>query len=462
MGNQKKRFKNGLHAKNTIIVTVVVILTLFIGALGGIRQTVRPERFAQGVLIDGVDVSGLSYDRAEELVADKETAKLSGISLPVTFKDKTVVFGAEELGIGTNAGDVLREGFNYNNQEGDSLAEKFDKSVLLNGKQFSVDLVVDEGKLRDTITEFSKEYGIRPVDARALYNKYSMTFTYIREEKGLNIDIDTTVLKIIERIREGDYSELVIRGEPVDPSLSLDVLKKNTVSIGTYTTTTTDDENRNTNIQLICEAIDGIEMQPGEVLSINGLVGERTAEKGFKSAPAIIDGKKLTNELGGGICQVSGTLYNAALLADMEIVERVHHSWPSSYLPVGLDSTLNWEDKDLKIKNTSDLPVYISATFQDRTVKVEIFGAPLPDGITVEIDNNILNKIDPPPPDIIYTNELPAGVRKTQISPRGGYDVEVTRNYLIEGKIVDSELISKDYYPAVKGVILEGTEAQEK
>ncbi len=462
MGNKKKELKNGLLLKNTIIVLTVVALTFFIGALGGVQQTVRPGQFAEGVLIDGVDVSGLSYARAEELVLDKEAAKLSGILLPVTFQDEEVVFDAEELGIGTNARDVLNEGFYYNKQEDDSLAEKFNKSTRLNGKKYEVDLVVDTGKLYDTIAEFSEDYSVQPVDAQAVFNKDSKSFTYIREEKGVEINADSTAVAIIKRIQEEDYATLIIRGDLVDPPLTLDILKKNTVSIGACTTKTTDDENRNTNIRLMCEAIDGLEIKPGEVLSINELVGERTAEKGFKSAPAIMDGKKLTNELGGGICQVSGTLYNAALLADMEIVERVHHSWPSSYLPVGLDSTLNWDDKDLKIKNTSDFPVYISATFQNRTVEVGIFGAPLPDDMTVAIENNILKKIDPPSPDIIYTNELPVGVRKTQVSAREGYDVVVTRNYLMEGKIVDSELISEDYYPAIKGVILEGTEAQEK
>ena len=81
----------------------------------------------------------------------------------------------------------------------------------------------------------------------------------------------------------------------------------------------------------MCSAVNGLALAPGETLSLNELVGERTAEKGFLPAPAITDGKDLTDELGGGICQLTGTLYNAALLANMEIVERVHHSWPSDY-----------------------------------------------------------------------------------------------------------------------------------
>ena len=462
-GSRGKRRNNNLFAQNTLLVVAVVAAVLFIGGMAGISRAIEQEKFAYGVSISGTDVSGMPYEQASKMVLDRADDMLAKIQLTVEYAGNKAVFGAEDLGISTNADKVLNESFHYNKNEEDSLADRFNKSAELSaGYDFEAGIVIDENKLKNTIEQFASASSKQAIDAQAVFHKESKTFTYTQGENGNDIDVEETVRTIMERIEAGDYSVLKITGKEIEPQLTENYLKENTSLIGSCETQSTNDENRNTNIALMCKALDGYKIDPGQALSINGLVGERTEEKGFKKAPAIIDGQKLTNELGGGICQVSGTLYNAALLADMEIVERVHHTWPSSYLPVGLDSTLNWDDKDLIIKNTSELPMYISATFEDYVVDVEIYGAPLPDGITVDIENNILQKIKPPATDIIYTNALPVGARQTQISARQGYVVEVYRNYVKDGRIVESELISKDNYPAIKGIVLEGTEAQEK
>lgn len=462
-GNRRKKGNNSLYTKNTLLVVAVVAVVLFVGGLAGISRSIEPDKFAQGVSIGDTDVSGMSFDQASKLVLGSADDMLAKIQLTIDYAGNKTVFGAEDLGISTNADELLNEAFHYNKNEEDSLAVRFNKSAQLSaGRGFTSEIVIDENKLKNLIEQFASANSKNAVDAQAVFNKDSRMFAYTPGENGNEIDVEETVQAIIERIQAGDYSQFTIAGKEVEPKISVETLKENTMLIGSCQTQSTDDENRNTNIALMCKALDGYRIDPGQVLSINGLVGERTEEKGFKRAPAIIDGQKLTNEIGGGICQVSGTLYNAALLADIEIVERVHHTWPSSYLPVGLDSTLNWDDKDLKIKNKFELPVYISAKFEDQIVSVEIYGAPLPDGITIDIVNNILQKTDPPAPDIIYTNALPVGARQTQISAREGYVVEVYRNYMKDGKIVDSELISEDNYPAIKGIVLEGTDAQEK
>jgi vancomycin resistance protein YoaR len=462
-GSRGKRRNSSLFAKNTMLVTAVVSAVLLTGGLAGVSRAIEQDQFAQGVSISGMDISGMSYDQASKLVLSSADDTLAKIQLTVNYEGKKTVFDAGDLGISTNAQKILDEAFNYNKNKDDSLPDRFNKSAELSvGRDFDSEILIDESKLRNTVEQFVSAYNKPALDAQAVFVKESKTFTYTKGENGNDIDVGETVRIIEERIKAGDYSELTISGREVGPQITEDYLKKNTSLIGFCETRSTDDENRNTNISLMCKALDGYKLDPGQVLSINDLVGERTPEKGFKKAPAIMDGKKLTNEYGGGICQVSGTLYNAALLANMEIVERVHHTWPSSYLPVGLDSTLNWDDKDLKIKNTTECPIYISAKFEGLTVRIGIYGEPMPDGMTVDIENNILQKITPPSPDIIYTNVLPVGARQTQVSARPGYVVEVYRNYMKDGKVVDTELISKDNYPTIKGIILEGTDAQEK
>lgn len=143
--------------------------------------------------------------------------------------------------------------------------------------------------------------------------------------------------------------------------------------LGFCQTPHSDDEKRNTNLQLACKALNGVILEPGETLSYNATLGQRTEEAGYQPAPAY-SGVDLVNTLGGGICQVSSTLYLCSLYAELETVERVSHGFPASYMPVGLDATVSWGTPDLKIKNNSDYPVKLVAETQEGFVRVWIMG----------------------------------------------------------------------------------------
>ena len=144
--------------------------------------------------------------------------------------------------------------------------------------------------------------------------------------------------------------------------------------LGHCETKHTDDENRNTNLRLLCEALDGVILQPGEEFSYNGTVGERTEEKGYKPATAY-SGKNIVKDIGGGVCQGSTTLYNCALLADLEILERVCHGAKVGYVPLGLDAAVNWNTRtDLRFKNNFNFPMMIKAEVSDGYVKMQILG----------------------------------------------------------------------------------------
>lgn len=144
--------------------------------------------------------------------------------------------------------------------------------------------------------------------------------------------------------------------------------------LGTCETRHNDNENRNTNLRLICEILDGMVVQPGEEFSYNGRVGERTKERGFLPAPAY-SGNRLIQDYGGGACQCSTTLYNCALLADMEITDRVCHGAAVGYVPRGLDAAVNWgTNTDMAFRNTSHFPIKIQAKVEDGFVKMQLLG----------------------------------------------------------------------------------------
>lgn len=145
---------------------------------------------------------------------------------------------------------------------------------------------------------------------------------------------------------------------------------ENPNTVSSYTTVIHDkDENRVHNIKIAAEDLDGTVIEPGEVFSFNKTVGRRSEEKGYEEAPIFVDGEKDTG-IGGGVCQVSTTLYNAALEADLEIVERHRHSREVSYVPEGKDATVVYNSKDLKFKNTKDYPIEIRVSVSEDEVKV--------------------------------------------------------------------------------------------
>ena len=137
-------------------------------------------------------------------------------------------------------------------------------------------------------------------------------------------------------------------------------------------------------------------LQPGEEFSFNNSTGERSTAKGYKAAPAIKNGNQFVDEPGGGVCQVSSTLYNAVLMADLEVTERYHHSIKSTYVPAGLDATVNYGGADFKFKNNKDTPVYLAYSFANQQLTVYIYGAPLADGVTIKTVGEVVGSIDPP------------------------------------------------------------------
>lgn len=143
--------------------------------------------------------------------------------------------------------------------------------------------------------------------------------------------------------------------------------------LGEYETRHTDNENRNTNLRLMCQALDGVIVEPGEEFSFNGTVGERTKEKGYLPAPAY-SGNRLVDSYGGGVCQGSTTLYNCVLLADLEVTCRASHGAKVGYVPAGLDASVNWGTTDFRFRNNFHFPVKLQAEVSDGYVKMKILG----------------------------------------------------------------------------------------
>lgn len=214
-------------------------------------------------------------------------------------------------------------------------------------------------------------------------------------------------------------------------------------------------KNRSTNIELATQKINGTIIMPGENFSYNTVVGKRTIEAGFKEGTAYIGGK-VVPDVGGGVCQVSSTLYNTALLANLEIKERSNHMFLTSYVPASRDATVYTGSIDLVFKNTRSYPIKIAATSQNGVCKISFYGIKEETEYEVIIQSKITSYIN-------YTtvykddNTLEKGKEVVEQTGSNGCKSEAYRILKLNGKVVSQTLLSKDTYSPMQRIVRRGT-----
>lgn len=210
----------------------------------------------------------------------------------------------------------------------------------------------------------------------------------IPSQEGISFDIEEAE-KTFQDAAEGET--VVIDYVFEKPSLTTKELREKLYrdELGSYTTYGGGTSNRITNLTLAAKSCDGVTLMPGETFSYNETLGERTAENGYKSATVYVNGQTAEG-LGGGICQVSTTLFVAALYADLEIVQRSNHSLTVSYVPMGMDAAVSWGGPDLQIRNNTDYPVRFSVAYEDGAIHASVIGTKENDE-TVEITTRNLD-----------------------------------------------------------------------
>ena len=222
--------------------------------------------------------------------------------------------------------------------------------------------------------------------------------------------------------------------------------------LASYSTTfSTKAANRTTNIRLASNKIDGVVLMPKEQFSYNKVVGKRTAQAGFKSAPAY-SGGKVINDIGGGICQVSSTLYNTALRANLEIVKRSNHRFATGYVPLSTDATVSWGGPEFIFKNSRRYPIKIVSKVNGGKITVDIYGCKEETEYEVVIKSETLQTI-PMKTEYRTNTSLPQGTTKTVQKGHGGYKSRAYRILKLNGKVVSKQLLSTDTYAQLPTII---------
>jgi vancomycin resistance protein YoaR len=274
---------------------------------------------------------------------------------------------------------------------------------------------------------------------------------------GVKMDKDTFVS---EYNKASEGSEFEVSATITQPTIDKENLEKNLFKdkMGSYSTYVSGTSVRKNNVKLAGEKCNTI-LLPGEQFSYNDIVGQRTKENGFGEAGAYVNGETV-QEVGGGVCQTSSTLYNAVVLANLEIVERTNHTYISSYVPIGRDATVSWGGPDFKFKNNTDYPIKIEVTYSNSRLYCNVYGTDL-ENTTVEFTNEVLSYVEP---TVKYVKDdtLEEGKEKVESSGSRGAKAQTYRKVYKNGVLVSTTKESYSSYKAHEKVVRKGTKKVEK
>lgn len=246
------------------------------------------------------------------------------------------------------------------------------------------------------------------------FDAASGKFTFAEGENGKAVNEEKLKNDILMRTAAGEY-DAVITAEVKEtaPEITAAQAREKFQRLGTYSTTTTANKDRNENVRLAAAALNGKIIQPGEEFSFNLTTGNRTTDKGYRPAGAYVNGV-LVEEPGGGVCQVSSTLYNAVVFSGLKTTERHAHSYEPSYVTPGEDAMVSYDGHsgpDMKFVNNSKTAVGIKTSFSDRKLSISIYGNPiLEEGVTLSMKSEKVKELDPPAPTYEEDPTLQPGV----------------------------------------------------
>lgn len=421
-------------------------------------RTLGSDILFPGISIDGVDVGGMTRDQAVQAVGQTEASGGGDFSILIQVGNATWTVDSTMVPMTRNVAQVVEQAYAVGRSNTTDLRgsrttpfqERLNAVTAMQSapKAFATSLTYDRASVRALVDAIANFVNREPVNASvAAFDFNTRQFAFNDDIPGARLDAEALYNQIVGCLDSGTYyATLSAEPQTLLPAVTKAELMNSFRLISSYTTKTTSDSDRNVNVDLSAQAINGVTVLPGETFSFNRTTGERTPEKGYREATAISGGQNVP-EIGGGVCQTSSTLFNAVARANLEIVTRSPHAWPSSYVEKGMDATVNWPDLDFKFKNNTDWPIFIVAHYAKREVTVEIYGMTLGDGVTIDLESVVTYTREPPDEPIYVQNaSLPAGTQKTTVKARTGYTVETWQVWYQNGREYDRKLLCKSNY----------------
>lgn len=351
---------------------------------------------------------------------------------------------------------IIKSGVTASVVDTDTLFKNLENSLSkLNISPIDIKLVTKKPPEINVEDIYSKVH-TEPVDAS--YKEEDKKFIIIPHKIGIDFDIleAKSVVETVYKENQEIEIPIDIKQPKMSTKMLLDTLFTDTLA-SFSTRYNTADTQRAENLRVATKSINGRILLPGEAFSYNETLGPRTIENGYKEAHVYSKGKVIQG-LGGGICQVSTTLYNVTLLADVEILERRNHNMTVAYVKPGTDATVSYGTIDFKFKNNKDYPIKLTANVSGGKVNIAILGTDSEENKKVEIVTNVLSTKNPVQ-TIIEDPTMPVGTTKVIQKGQKGYLVKAYKIVKVDGVKVSEKLLSTDRYIPMENIIRKGTKA---
>lgn len=501
-----------------IVIAIIIIVAVFCSTIFALVN-INNEKIISGVSISGIDVSGLSKEEAKAKMSNIYQEKKEK-EIGIQYEEYETTLNPTLMEVNYDVEKAVEEAYLVGKEENIFINNYNILFTLIGKKNIDVNMTLNEEVAKQTIEDIGvnlpgviieSSYAVEedelvitkgkpgisinteellnevkenlkdinssedyieipvvqkepePIDIDKIHEEiyteaqdayYTKDpFTIYPEVEGINFDIEAA-----RELLKEEKEEYVIKLTITKPKVTIDQIGSEAFPdrLATFTTRyDVSDVNRTTNLVIACQKINGKVILAGETFSYNKTLGPRTTAAGYKNGK-VYEGGKVVDGIGGGICQISSTLYNTVLMANLEIVERRNHQFVTSYLPAGRDATVVYGMTDFKFKNTRKYPVKIVASAKNGIATVSIFGIKEENEYTFSFSTKTIASI---PFTTKYEEDASLAVGTEKVTQKGanGLKTETYITKMLNGKVISTTLLSRDTYDAMARIVVKGT-----
>lgn len=411
------------------------------------------ETLPQGIYAGELDLAGVPAEEAKETVSQYVEEKLDQ-EVVLVIDGNEAKAGAGELGLSWGNQEEFEEALKEAVPSGNLIRRYMKtKDLEVAPVELPIEVAADAEKVSAFVNE--KCGGIITQAANASITRENGEFVITPSQTGRTVDLEATQAALSEAVMQADSGEIRVEAVTAEqqPEITTEDLSTIQDVLGTFSTSfSSSSTSRATNLEVGAAKINGHVLMPGEVLSGYECMQPFTVENGYRAATAYENGRSV-DSIGGGVCQISTTLYNAALFAEMEIVQRQNHSMTVAYVKPSMDAAIAGTYKDLKFKNPYDTPVYVEGTTEGRTLTFTIYGKETrPENRTLAFESETLQTIDPGAPTEQVDASLAPGQRVRVQSSHTGLKSRLFKCVYVDGELTERTLLHNDTYNASKAI----------
>lgn len=442
----------------SIFCIMAVLLAVFVSTDFSVYAQNDSRAIENGVFIGDIDVSGMTKDVAEAKIADY-VASLGETQLVLNaMNDNTVVVSMNDIGVAWGNTQVVDEALNV--AKGGNLVARYKAKKDLEHDNIVLPLTytVDKAAVLKMIKDQCLQYNVEAKEGTL--KRENGEFVIVDGKIGVVIDEEASADAIVDFVesewdgQDATMDLVVVTDEPQGSSADLAKVKD---LLGSFTTDySSSGANRSGNVANGARLIDGSVIFPGETFSVYGAVSPFTTENGYFMAGSYLNGL-VVDSLGGGICQVSTTLYNAVLLAELDVKQRMNHSMIVTYVDPSADAAISGTQKDMKFVNNTDYPIYIEGYTKDKKITFNIYGVETrPSNRKVTYESEVLSRTVPQGEKVVADSSHGVGYISVQ-SAHVGYTARLWKVVTVDGKEESREIVNESSYAAVPRTAAVGT-----